>query len=119
MRILLDECVDERLRHLLIGHDCQTANFAKLAGLKNGRLLEAAEALQFDVLLTVDQNIPDQQNLSNRRIAIVILCAATNRLQHLSALIPQVLERLQAIEPGSVARIQVKRAGSSKSRNTQ
>lgn len=105
MRVLLDECIDERLRHHFIEHECQTANFAKLPGLKNGKLLDAAQSLQFDVLLTVDQNIPDQQNLSNRRIAIVILCAPTNRLQHLSALVPQVLEYLQAIVPGAVIRI--------------
>ena len=36
MRLLIDECVDERLRLLFSGHDCQTARFAKLAGLKNG-----------------------------------------------------------------------------------
>ena len=44
MRILIDECIDERLRLLFPGYDCQTARFANLAGLKNGRLLEAAEA---------------------------------------------------------------------------
>jgi hypothetical protein len=44
MKILVDECVDGRLRLLFPGHDCQTARFAGLAGLKNGRLLEAAEA---------------------------------------------------------------------------
>jgi hypothetical protein len=64
MRLLIDECVDERLRLLFPGHDCQTARFANLAGLKNGLLLEAAESAGFDVLITVDQNIPDQQNLA-------------------------------------------------------
>ena len=54
MRLLLDECVDERLRLLFPGHECQTARFAKLAGLKNGRLLGAAEAAGFDMLITVD-----------------------------------------------------------------
>jgi len=61
MRILLDECVDERFRHELPGHDCQTARFAKLTGLKNGQLLTAVEAQQFDVLVTVDQAMPYQQ----------------------------------------------------------
>jgi predicted nuclease of predicted toxin-antitoxin system len=37
MRLLIDECVDERLRLLFPDHDCQTARFAKLAGLKNGQ----------------------------------------------------------------------------------
>ena len=34
MRLLIDECIDERLRLLFPGYDCQTARFAKLAGLK-------------------------------------------------------------------------------------
>jgi hypothetical protein len=38
MRLLIDECVDEDLRHLFPAYDCQTARFAKLAGLKNGKL---------------------------------------------------------------------------------
>ena len=54
MRLLLDECIDERLR--LSFRDCQTARFAGFSGLKNGDLLEAAEAAGYDVLITVDQN---------------------------------------------------------------
>ena len=80
MRLLIDECVDERLRLLFRGHECQTARFANLSGLKNGQLLDAAEAAGFDVVITVDQNIPDQQNLAGRRISLVILCGPTNRL---------------------------------------
>src|SRR5579862_1466801 len=68
-----------------------TARFANLAGLKNGHLLEAAEAAGFDVLITVDQNIPDQQNLSGRRIALVILCGPTNRLRDLASLVPAAI----------------------------
>jgi hypothetical protein len=45
--------------------------YAKLVGLKNGELLSAAEAAGFDVLLTVDQSIPDQQNFADRKIAFV------------------------------------------------
>ena len=41
--------------------------------LKNGELLYAAEAAGFDVLLTTDKNIRYQQNLSQRKIAIVVL----------------------------------------------
>lgn len=43
MRILMDECVDQRRRLLITGHDCQTAACAKLSGLKNGVLLAAAD----------------------------------------------------------------------------
>ncbi len=57
MRVLMDECIDQRLRLLFPTHDCQTAGFANLAGLKNGCLLDAAEAAGFEVLITVDQTI--------------------------------------------------------------
>lgn len=103
MRLLIDECVDERLRLLFPGHDCQTARFANLAGLKNGLLLEAAEAAGFDVLIIVDQSIPDQQNLAGRRIALVILCGSTNRLRDLE--VPAAIAALRSIGRGEVVRI--------------
>lgn len=60
MKILLDECVDQRLRLLFIGHDCQTASYARLSGLKNGVLLMAAEAAGFELMITTDTVIPGQ-----------------------------------------------------------
>ena len=105
MWLLIDECVDERLRLLFPGYDCQTARFANLAGLKNGRLLEAAEAAGFDVLITVDQNIPDQQNPAGRRISLLILCGPTNRLRDLEILVPAAVSALRSIGRGDVVRI--------------
>lgn len=105
MRLLFDECLDERLRHQFVGHDCQTARFADLAGLKNGQLLEAAEAAGFDVMITVDQRIPDQQNPAGRTMALLVLCAPTNRLRDLAAAVPKALSALQVIQPGEVVRI--------------
>lgn len=102
MRLLIDECVDERPRHEFLNHDCQTARFAGFAGFTNGNLLLAAEAAGFDAIITVDQNIPHQQNLQNRRIAIVILRASTNRLEDLKQTIPAVLTTLAAIRAGEV-----------------
>ena len=103
MRVLLDECVDERLRHSFTEHDCETARFAGLAGLKNGALLVAAERAGFDVIVTVDQNIPDQQNLSDRSISIVILSGPTNRLVDLKPLVAAALECLKSLGRGQVA----------------
>lgn len=105
MRLLLDECVDERLRHLFSAYDCQTAHFAKLAGLKNGQLLDAAEETGFDVIVTTDQEIPFQQNLASRQIAILILVAPTNRLADLKAIVPAALAALPFIRPGEVVRV--------------
>jgi predicted nuclease of predicted toxin-antitoxin system len=106
MRLLIDECVDERLRLLFHGHECQTVRFAGLAGFKNGRLLDAAETAGFDVLITVDQNIPDQQNLGGRRISVLILCGPTNRLRELAPLAPAAISALASIGHGHVVRIQ-------------
>jgi predicted nuclease of predicted toxin-antitoxin system len=77
VKILIDECVDQRLRFLFSGHDCETAAYAKLSGLKNGALLAAAEAADFKVIVTTDQEIPFQQNFTLRKISILVLCAQT------------------------------------------
>jgi hypothetical protein len=67
--------------------------------------LEAAEAAGFDVLVTVDQNIPDQQNLTGRGISLVILCGPTNRLRDLEPLVPAVIAALGSIGRGDVVRL--------------
>jgi hypothetical protein len=61
--LLLDECIDQALRHGMVGHDCQTCRYAGLKGLTNGRLLAAAEQADFEPLITVDQNMQYQQSL--------------------------------------------------------
>jgi hypothetical protein len=106
MRILIDECIDERFRNSLTGHDCQSARYAGLAGLKNGDLLSAAEVAKFDVFLTVDQGIEHQQNLTGRKIAIIIFRSKSNRLKDLLSLAPACLAHLESIRPGQIVSIQ-------------
>ena len=106
MRILIDECIDERLRHSLPDHDCQTARYAGLAGLQNGELLAAAEAAKFDVFLTVDQGIEYRQNLTARKIAIIIFRVRSNRLKDLLPHIPSCLAHIASIPPGHIVRIE-------------
>ena len=86
--MLLDECVDHRLRNRLSEYDCQSARFAGFAGLENGELLVAAEAAKFDVLLTVDRGFEYEQNISGRQIAIPILATKSARLEGLVAHVP-------------------------------
>jgi hypothetical protein len=105
MRILIDECIDERLRNSFSGHDCQTARYAGLAGLKNGELLSAAEAAKFDVLLSVDQGIEYQQNLTGRQIAIIIFRTKSNRLIDLLPHVPVCIAHLESIQAGQVVKI--------------
>lgn len=73
MRILFDQGTPAPLRQYLAPHDVSTAYECGWATLKNGELLEAAEAKEFALLITTDTNLKYQQNLKSRRIAIVVL----------------------------------------------
>lgn len=104
MRLLLDECMPHRLKREFVGHDVKTVREAGFAGLKNGALLRAADA-SFDVLITVDRNIPYQQNLGGLNIAIMILITKSNRYDDLKPRVPQALHALTSLLPGSVVRV--------------
>ena len=98
-KILLDECIDYRLARHISDHTVKTVPDAGWAGLSNGKLLTKAQN-QFDVFITVDRHLPEQQNLSKFKIAVIILRGRTNRLQDLLSLIPGVLTALRQIKPG-------------------
>lgn len=105
MRVLLDECVDEQLRHHLPGHECQTARYAGFAGLGNGELLKEAAAAKFEVLLTVDRGFEYQQNLADRQIAVVVFCGKSVLFEDLLPLMAICLDHLKTTRPGQVIRI--------------
>jgi hypothetical protein len=67
-----------------------------LAGLSNGALLAAAERAGFAVLITVDQNMPAQQNLRGRGISLIVLRTRTTNLEDLSLLVRQGSSRVSA-----------------------
>lgn len=97
--MLLDECVTRKLKADFAGHDVYTIEQAGLKGLKNGQLLQAASD-HYDVLVTVDKNMPHQQNLKSFNIAVLVLAAKKNNYESLRPLIPQALNALQHIRPG-------------------
>jgi len=84
MRVLIDECAPSALVHTLTRgkHHCRTVQQMGWSGKKNGELLALAEN-EFDALITLDTNLRYQQNLTGRKIAIVLLRATSNRLAHL------------------------------------
>ena len=106
MRVLIDECAPRALRNALAryGHQCQTVQEQGWAGKKNGELLNLAEN-SFDVLVTIDTNLRYQQNLTGRKIAILLLSAPTNRLDVLTALFPACAQAIAAIKPGDFVEI--------------
>lgn len=72
MRVLFDQGTPVPLRRALTGHTVCTAFEMGWAELENGQLLDVAEAA-FDVLITTDQNLRYQTNLTGRRLAILVL----------------------------------------------
>jgi hypothetical protein len=70
MKVLLDECVPRKLRRELQEHEVHTVTERGWSGIKNGKLLTLAE-VEFDVFLTVDQNLKYQQNLEAFNIGVI------------------------------------------------
>ena len=104
MRVLLDECVPRKLRNEMPGHEAKTIAEMNWNGTKNGALLQLAAA-RFDVLVTVDQGIPYEQNLAGITLALVIIVAPSNDINDLRPRMPDVLRTLATIQPGQVVRI--------------
>lgn len=105
MRILLDECVPSRLHREFVGHDAHTVSGMGWAGKKNGELISLMISQNFEVLVTVDQNLRYQTYLRAARIAVIVMVATSNRLADLVPLMPSVLAALQSIKPADLIEI--------------
>jgi hypothetical protein len=73
VKILFDANTPAPLARFLRGHEVVRADQMGWQGLENGALLDAAEQAGFDLLLTCDQNVRYRQNLTSRKLALVIL----------------------------------------------
>lgn len=104
MRVLLDEQMPWDLRHYIPGHDVRTTWYMGWRGKRNGELLALARD-EFDVMITLDQTIPDEQNITEADVGIVILSAGTNKFEELRPLIPELIDRLDTVRRGEVIRI--------------
>lgn len=106
MRILLDEDLDVRLRrHFRGDHQVETVQFRGWKGMKNGELLKAASA-DYDVLVTMDGNLPHQQDLGDFDLAVVILRARSKDLDDLAELIPEAERLVPSLRPGTFVRVE-------------
>lgn len=104
MRLLLDESVPRRFRHSLPNHEVRTVVEMGWAGVKNGKLLVLA-ADEFDAFLTVDKNLPYQQNLITLPVAVVVLDTVSNELPKLLLLVPALERVLSSLKPRTYARV--------------
>ena len=117
MRVLFDQATPVPIRAYLEGHDVRTTAQQGWDTLKNGELLAAAEADGFDVLLTTDKNMPYQQNLAGRRIAVVVL--GVQQWPSLRAHVQRVVEAIKAAVPEAIPRSSFQRSRSVPIPNTE
>jgi predicted nuclease of predicted toxin-antitoxin system len=105
VKLLLDECVTRRLKREFANHEVHTVDEAGFKGLENGDLLKAASG-KYEVLVTVDRNLPYQQNISGLDIAILVLAAKRNSYVRLKPLMPRALIALESLKAGDISRIE-------------
>ena len=105
MRVLFDQGTPVPLRRHL--HECTVATAFEQgwATLQNGELLQTAEHAGFDVLLTTDRNLRYQQNLTNRKIAIVVL--STTSWPRIQACTERVVRAVMAAQPSSYIEVEI------------
>jgi hypothetical protein len=89
MKVLFDQGTPAPLRRQLAGHMVDTVYERGCSTLKNGALLSIAEQAGYDVLMTTDRQLRYQQDLTGRRLAIVVL---------LTTSWPRIQQRVTAIQ---------------------
>ena len=95
MKILIDESLPRKLKvYFGIIHDVFTVRDMNWLGKKNGELLRLMTEANFDYFVTVDKNLPYQQNLERLPVTIFVLCAFDNRRETLKKMIPLIFERI-------------------------
>ena len=96
MRILFDQGVPVPLRKKLAGHEVITCKEKGWDQITNGDLIAQAETL-FDAFVSTDQNLKYQQNLENRKIAILVLPTTSwRKLEQNAASVMHALDTLKA-----------------------
>src|SRR5580658_10045507 len=73
MRLLFDENMPFTLARELIGHECSHVIRLGWSGTKNGALLTRAEKAGFEALLTLDDDMEPEQDMSGRKIAVLVV----------------------------------------------
>lgn len=104
VKVLLDACVPHWLRRELAEADVTTAHYAGLDGLSDSQLLAAVEG-RYDILVTLDQNMSFQQNLSGRRLALIVLRPLDQSPESFRQLVPALIAALGDVTPGEVRRV--------------
>jgi hypothetical protein len=105
MRILFDNGTPKPIARSLTGHEVTYARGIGWHELENGELIRQAEEAGYEVLLSTDKNIRYQQNLSGRRIALVVLGNQQWPLVKLH--LDRIAAAVNACIPGSYTEVEI------------
>lgn len=105
MRVLFDNGTPRGVTAALSDHIVEEARLRGWDTLRNGELLDAAEAAGFDVFVTTDRNLRYQQNLTGRRIAIVVLGRGRWRL--IRGKLREIAAAVSTATPGSLTEVEI------------
>lgn len=106
-KVILDENLPQPLRHHLTEFDVVTVQYQGWSGIQNGELIFLIDGV-FDVFLTADQNLRYQQNLKDRKIAIVELPFI--RRKEISRFVDRIRAAIISAKCGDYIQIQPKQA---------
>ena len=98
MKILLDECVTKRLKNYLEEFKVFTVRDLGLGGIKNGELMTYCIENNFDILLTIDNNLMFQQNLAKYPLTIVVLNSVTSKIEELNTFMPSLKLQIDKLQ---------------------
>jgi hypothetical protein len=105
MKILFDNGTPWPIARILVGHEVTYARKIGWHELKNGELIRRAEDAGYDLLLTTDKNIQYQQNLTNRRIALVVLSQQQWPIVQLH--LERMASAVNGCSPGSYTEVEI------------
>jgi hypothetical protein len=105
MRVLFDNGTPRGVAAALSDHTVEEARSRGWDALGNGELLDAAETDGFDVFVTTDRNIRHQQNLTGRKIAVVVLGKGRWRL--IRKRLPEIAGAVAAATAGSFIEVEI------------
>jgi predicted nuclease of predicted toxin-antitoxin system len=104
MRILLDECVNPRVRAAFKGHQVSTVIEMGWGGVTNGKLLALAQE-EFDVFVTLDQNIEHQLNLRKVGLGLLVVKVPDNKVKFYKPIFSEMREAAERLSLGQVLRV--------------
>jgi hypothetical protein len=92
--------VPRPLARLLTAFDTHLARDLGWAQLRDGKLLQSAEGNDFQVILKGDKTLPDENEISGRKIGLVAM--SDNHWPIIRDYVPAISEALNKCKPGQV-----------------